>query len=453
MRRIEDPLDNPIVERLFRNLETSTCNFLAVDTVKSILSTKGFRELRESDFWKLEPGDKCYVTKNGSAIFAFVVGMASVENCGVRIISAHTDSPCFKIKPNCEIYGDGGVVSLNVEKYGGGILYTWFDRPLSISGRVMLRGADPMHPLELHVDLDMPVATIPHLAIHFNRAVNEGNPLSVQKDMKPVVGYYSEEEIACFKKNGGVIRSLVAEELKEIYEGLPEDFEAKDILDYELCLYPLEEPSLAGANLEYFQSARIDDLSMAFAGLEAFVDECDNACESTRILALFDNEETGSGTKQGAASPVLRHILERICLSQTENPQALYMALANSFMISADDAHGWHPNYTEKYDPTNHPVLGGGPVVKINANCKYMTDARGAAVFHDLCDKAGVNMQYFVNHADVAGGSTLGNISSSQLDIEGVDVGFAIWAMHSACETAAVSDHLDMIKVFRQFLK
>lgn len=190
---------------------------------------------------------------------------------------------------------------------------------------------------------------------------------------------------------------------------------------------------------------------MAFAGLEAILSECDRECSATRVLAVFDNEETGSGTKQGAHSPVLRHIVERICISMSADPQAQYRALAKSFMISADDAHAWHPNYNDKYDPTNHPVMGNGPVVKINANCKYMTDAEGAAVFRLLCEKAGVNAQYFVNHADVAGGSTLGNISSAQLDVPGVDVGNAIWAMHSAAETAAVSDHLDMIRVMREF--
>ena len=453
MNKTDRISDNHVMERLFRSLEASTCNFLAVDTVKAALDERGFRQLREEDYWEIAPGDKCYVTKNGSAIFAFVAGSEPVDKAGVRIISAHTDSPCFKLKPNCEIYGDGGVVSLNVEKYGGPIMYTWFDRPLSISGRVMLRGSDPLHPVELHVDLAAPVATVPHLAIHFNRAVNEGNPLSVQKDMKPVIGYFPAEKIAEFKTCGGVVRSLVAAWLRENADSLPEGFTPADILDYELSLYPFENPVLVGAGKEYFQSARIDDLSMAFAGLEALLAECDESCAATRILALFDNEETGSGTKQGAASPVLRHIVERLSMTCSSNPQAFHMTLANSFMISADDAHGWHPNYNEKYDPTNHPVLGGGPVVKINANCKYMTDARGAAVFHDLCDRAGVSMQYFVNHADVAGGSTLGNISSAQLDIDGVDVGCAIWAMHSAAETAAVSDHLDMIKVFRQFLK
>lgn len=444
-------MENEIIERLLKYMDASTCNFMAVDTIQDALDAAGFKQIYEEEYWELEPGAKCYVIKNGSAIFPFIVGTSPIEEAGVRIISAHTDSPCFKLKPNCEIYGDGGVVSLNVEKYGGGIMYTWFDRALSISGRVMLRGKNPLMPVCINIDLEEPVASIPHLAIHFNRAVNEGNPLSVQKDMKPVIGYFSTEEIEHYKKHGGVIRCILAETINHTMDDVKID--GTDIYDYELSLYPTDKAQLIGIHKEYFQSARIDDLSMAFAGLEALIAESEHDAAATRILALFDNEETGSGTKQGAHSPVLRHIVERLCLTLSENPQAFCMALANSFMISADDAHGWHPNYNEKYDPTNHPVLGGGPVVKINANCKYMTDAQGAAVFHALCDNAGVNMQYFVNHADVAGGSTLGNISTAQLDIDGVDVGCAIWAMHSAAETASVTDHIDMIKVFREFLK
>ena len=454
MTTIENPMSVPEIDRLFKLMNESTCNFLAVDAMRRLLEEKGFRPLDEGEEWKIEKGGKYYVVKNGSAIFAFVAGTAPLEEAGLRIVAAHSDSPCFKLKPNCEIKGDGGVISLNVEKYGGGIMYTWFDRPLSISGRVMVPGKDALHPRQILVDVRKPVATIPHLAIHFNREVNDGNPLSVQKDMKPVIGYYSSEELLRladenkrFKERPGAIRHIIAETLRN--QG--EDIKPEDIIDYELCLYPAEPVRLIGAHEEYFQSARIDDLSMAFAGLEAILSECDRECSATRVLAVFDNEETGSGTKQGAHSPVLRHIVERICISMSADPQAQYRALAKSFMISADDAHAWHPNYNDKYDPTNHPVLGNGPVVKINANCKYMTDAEGAAVFRLLCEKAGVNAQYFVNHADVAGGSTLGNISSAQLDVPGVDVGNAIWAMHSAAETAAVSDHLDMIRVMREF--
>lgn len=432
-----------MIERLLKRLDRSTCNFLAVDTIVNELEAAGFRSLRQKDKWQISRGGKYYIKKNDSAVFALIAGEGPVSDNGFHIISAHSDSPCFKIKPNAEIYGEGGVVSLNVEKYGGGILYTWFDRPLSISGRVMLKGKDALHPETRLVDLKRPVAVIPHLAIHFNRAVNEGNPLSVQKDMKPVIGYFSREEIDGFKSNGGVVKALVASEL---------GISPTDIIDYELCLYPFEKASLVGMKNEYFQSARIDDLSMAFAGLEAFLGTAASPAQATRVLAVFDNEETGSGTKQGAASPVLRDIMERfVRLLDGDDPQNFYRAIANSFMISADDAHAWHPNYNEKYDPTNHPVIGGGPVVKINANCKYMTDAEGAAVFRTLCAETGVECQYFVNHADVAGGSTLGNISSSQFDLRGVDMGNAIWAMHSARETAGVSDHLDTVKVFSRF--
>lgn len=415
---------------------------MAVAVMERELKNAGFRELRQEEHWDIERGGKYYIKKNDSAVFAFIAGTGNPAAEGFHIVSAHSDSPCFKIKPNAEIYGDGGVVTLNVEKYGGGILYTWFDRPLSISGRVMLRGADALHPETRLVDLRRPVAFIPHLAIHFNRGVNEGNALSVQKDMKPVAGYFSIEELNRFESEGGLVKCLVAE-----YLGI----DADEILEYELCLYPAEKASLTGATEEYFQSARIDDLSMAFAGLEALL-ATEKGASATKVLAVFDNEETGSGTKQGAASPVLRDIMERLTMLLGDGDvQKPYMAIANSFMISADDAHAWHPNYNEKYDPTNHPVIGGGPVVKINANCKYMTDAQGAAVFSELCKEAGVNCQYFVNHADVAGGSTLGNISSSQFDVRGVDVGNAIWAMHSARETAGVSDHLDMVNVFKRF--
>lgn len=428
-----------MTDRLLRQLDASTCNFLAVKTISDTLLKAGFEKLdMASPEWILKPNGRYFLTRNSSALFAFI----TADNADVlptfRIIAAHTDSPCFKIKPNAEIYGDGGIVSLNVEKYGGGILYTWFDRPLSVSGRVMLRGEDALHPREVLVDLRRPVAFIPHLAIHFNRAVNEGNPLSVQKDMLPVIGYFTPEEIAHQKAQGGVVKMMLANHL---------GIRPEDVLEYELNLYPAEPAALAGMNNEYIQSGRIDDLSMCFAGLEAMLASADKPAYYTRVLALFDNEETGSGTKQGAHSPVLTNILMRL----VGGIEALAPAVARSFMISADNAHAWHPNYNSKYDPTNHPVMGGGPVIKINANCKYMTDARGAAVFAELCRASDVPFQYFVNHSDVAGGSTLGNILTSQLDINGVDMGCPLWAMHSARETASVKDQAYTEKVFTHF--
>ena len=434
-----------MIQRLLDWLDNSTCNFLAVKTIIEELRKKGFQEIAQNQEWTIKEGGKYYMVKNGSAVFAFTTGrgLSSFKN-GVRLISAHSDSPCLKLKPNPEIYRDGGVVSLNVEKYGGGILYTWFDRPLSLSGRLSVIGEDPFNPHTLLFDLKRPVAIIPHLAIHFNRNVNEGNPLSVQKDMKPVVGYFDQATIMKAIKSKGVVLDAIAQHC---------GINPEDILDYEISLYPCEKASLCGLENEYLESGRIDDLSMAFAGLEALLNTCDEDIDNIRMLAVFDNEETGSGTRQGAASPVLRDLLERICDKLGGSKEDFHIGVANSFMISADDAHAWHPNYSEKYDPTNHPVIGGGPVIKINANGKYMTDSFGAAVFKQLCDKAGVSYQMFVNHADVAGGSTLGNILTSQLDLNGVDVGAAIWAMHSALETAGVTDYVDFVKVFETYWK
>lgn len=432
-----------MIQRLLKWLDESTCNFLAAKTIIDELKSKGFRELHQNEEWRIEAGEKYFMVKNGSAVFAFTTGngLSSFRN-GSLLVAAHSDSPCFRLKPHPEIYGDGGVVSLNVEKYGGGILNTWFDRPLSLSGRITVKGGDPLHPEERLFDLKRPVAVIPNLAIHFNRQVNDGYAISVQKDMKPVVGYFSPEEIRKAKEGRGFILEAIAREC---------GVKSQDILDYEISLYPCFKAQLSGLNNEYIESGRIDDLSMAFAGLEALLSTCDTPSENFRILAIFDNEETGSGTRQGAASPVLRDMMERICERLGGSKEDFFVGVANSFMVSADDAHAWHPNYNEKYDPTNHPVIGGGPVIKINSNCKYMTDSVGAAIFKELCKKAGVNYQMFVNHSDVAGGSTLGNILTSQLDFKGVDVGSAIWGMHSAVETAGVSDHLDMVKVFETF--
>lgn len=430
-----------LVQGLMNRLDESTCNYMAVRRMRRELDAAGFQEVKLSDPLGFKRGGKYYVVRNDSAIFAFVYGDKEPAETGFRIIAAHSDSPCFKLKPNPEIYGDGGMVSLNVEKYGGGILYTWFDRPLGISGRVALKSDDPLNPEMRLVDFGEPVATIPHLAIHFNREVNEGNKLSVQRDMKPVIGIVNKEEFDKMKARGGVIRCMVAQKL---------GVEPEDILGSELCLYPYNHATLTGVNSDLLQSARIDDLSMAFCGLEALLRSADECVGATRILAIFDNEETGSGTRQGAAAPTLRNLMARIA-GCDHGSEPFFRALEKSFLISADDAHAWHPNYNDKYDPTNHPVIGGGPVVKINANCKYMTDSRGAAVFRALCDEVRVNCQWFVNHADVAGGSTLGNILTSQLDIAGVDVGCAIWAMHSACETASMSDHEAMMAVMYRF--
>ncbi len=426
--------EDKYIKSLIEFMDKSVCNFWAVQTIRETLEQNGFCELNTCNAWDVKPGGKYYVIKNHSAIFAFIVGKGDAAS-GFKIISAHSDSPCFRIKPNPEMLTDGGIMKLNTEVYGGPILYTWFDRPLSIAGRVMMKGKDALHPETRLVRFSRPLLTIPHLAIHFNRAVNEGNPLSKQKDMLPVLGKITDVA----EKNGYVLR-MVANEL---------GVDASEIIDFDLSLYDTTPACLVGEHDEFITSGRLDDLSMAHAAMMALLES--QECEMTRVMAIFDNEETGSGTKQGAASPVLAQILRRIvgCLGGGE--EEYLRAVSASFMVSADNAHAVHPNYPEKHDPTNHPVMGGGPVIKINANCKYMTDADSAAVFKTLCDEAGVPCQYFVNHSDVAGGSTLGNILTSQIDLRGVDMGNALWAMHSVRETASTDDHVYAIKAFMRF--
>ena len=426
---------NNYIESLLQFMDASVCNFLAVDTIKQMLSKNGYVEKRIEQPLQCKPGDKFFVTKNDSAIFAIKIGSRPISETGFKIITAHSDSPCFRIKPHPEMLSGDRLVRLNTEVYGGPILYTWFDRPLSLAGRVILRGKSALKPVTRLLKIDEPILMIPHLAIHFNRSVNEGNALSKQKDMLPILTRISESLSA-----NGLLVNYIAKSLNVAVD---------DILDFDMFLYNTQPATLTGLNKEFVMSGRLDDLSMAHAAITAIIEATDD--DATCISAIFDNEETGSGTKQGAHSPVLSNLLRRIAECQGVNYDGFCQAVGRSFMISADNAHAFHPNYAEKYDPTNHPALGGGPVIKINANCKYMTDAHSAAIFKSLCNEAGAPCQYFVNHSDVAGGSTLGNIFTGQLDIEGVDVGNPLLAMHSACETGSTDDHINMIRAFKQF--
>lgn len=423
------------IQGLLNFMDASVCNFYAVETLRHILNNAGFTELDRRERWHLDRGGKYYTTVNGTALFAFIIGEGEAAD-GFKIISAHSDSPGFRIKPNAAMVTDGNIVKLNTEVYGGPILYTWFDRPLSVAGRVILRSSDPLRPASHLIRIDRPLMTIPHLAIHFNRQVNDGNPLSRQKDMLPVCAHISDRA-----ESDKTLLRLISDHL---------GVEMDEILDFDLNLYDTTKSCLLGMNDEFISSGRLDDLSMVHAAVSALTASTGKN-RMTRIMAIFDNEETGSGTKQGAASPVLAHICQRITESLGGSHEDYLRAIASSFMVSADNAHGVHPNYPEKHDPTNHPVLGGGPVIKINANCKYMTDADSAAVFRTICEEAGVPVQYFVNHSDAAGGSTLGNILTSQIDLRGVDMGAALWAMHSVRETASTADHLMTIKAFTRF--
>ena len=425
-----------MVKRLLDFLNASPVNFLAVKNIASSLEQAGYRRLDpQMPIGEVKAGDKLYVTKNDSSVYAFHIGSKSLADAGFRMICAHCDSPTFRIKPNAEMTCEGGIVKLNTEVYGGPIMSTWFDRPLTIAGRVIVKGEDALHPKTLLLHVRRPLLQISNLAIHFNRQVNDGVKLSKQKDMLPILGIVTSE-----LERGNMLMNVICEEL---------NIKQEDILDFDLYLADATPACTFGVHDEFLSSGRLDDLSMCFAGLEAMI--ATETTDMTKVLAIFDNEETGSQTKQGAGSPFLSMMLKRIALAQSGSEEAFYQAVERAFMISADNAHAWHPNYSEKYDPTNHPVLGGGPVIKFNAAQKYASDAVSAAVFAEICREAGVPCQRFVNHSDVAGGSTLGNILASSIPVRGVDMGNAILAMHSCRETGSTADHIYCVKAFTKF--
>ena len=427
-----------MVQRLLHFLDASPVNFLAAKNIASELEQAGYRHFDPREALReIKAGDKLYVTKNDSSIYAFHIGHKPMAEAGFKMICAHCDSPTFRIKPNAEMLCEGGIVKLNTEVYGGPIMSTWFDRPLTIAGRVIVRGEDALNPKTLLLHVKRPLLQISNLAIHFNRQVNDGVKLSRQKDMLPILGIVTSE-----LEKGNLLMNVICTEL-----GISQE----EILDFDLYLADATPACTFGVHNEFISSGRLDDLSMCFAGLEAMI--ATETVYATKVLAIFDNEETGSQTKQGAGSPFLSMMLKRIALAQSGSEEAYYQAVERAFMISADNAHAWHPNYSEKYDPTNHPVLGGGPVIKFNAAQKYASDAVSAAVFAEICREAGVPSQRFVNHSDVAGGSTLGNILASSIPVRGVDMGNAILAMHSCRETGSAVDHVFAVKAFTQFFK
>ena len=425
-----------MIQRLLNFLDASPVNFLAAKNICHELEKAGYRQIDPSSpLGEVKAGDKLFVTKNDSSVYAFHIGRAPLADAGFRMICAHCDSPTFRIKPKAEMLCEGGIVKLNTEVYGGPIMSTWFDRPLTIAGRVIVRGEDALHPKTLLLHVKRPLLQISNLAIHFNRQVNDGVQLSRQKDMLPILGIVSNE-----LEMGRLLMNTICEEL---------GIRQIDILDFDLYLADATPACTFGVHNELLSSGRLDDLSMCHAGLEAMT--ATGTTDATKVLAIFDNEETGSQTKQGAGSPFLSMMLKRLVFAQGGTAEGFCQAVERAFMISADNAHAWHPNYSERYDPTNHPVLGGGPVIKFNAAQKYASDAVSAAVFAEICREAGVPCQRFVNHSDVAGGSTLGNILASSIPLRGVDMGNPVLAMHSCRETGSVADHIYTVKAFTQF--
>lgn len=411
----------------------SACH--GVKATQKILNENGFIEIKETDKWDLQPKGKYYVIKNDSALIAFEIGTGDIEETGLRLIGAHTDVPGFRIKPNPQMISEGKYVKLNTEVYGGPILHTWFDRPLSIAGKVSLKGASPLKPETRLVNINKPLLIIPSLAIHMNREVNEGFKINRQVDTLPLLGLINDK-----LEKEDYLMNILAEELQ---------VKKEDILNFELGLYEYEKGMLIGMNEELISSGRFDDLWMVYAGIKALVDSKENV--ATKVMICIDNEEIGSLTAEGANSTLLNNILERIALGLGKDREGYYRALANSIMISADLAHAVHPNLGDKHDPTNRPVLEGGPVLKIAASGSYSTDSFNGAVFAGVCEAACVPFQKFVNRSDVRGGTTIGPVTAANLTIPVIDMGAPVLGMHSIRELASVKDNYYTVKAFTEF--
>lgn len=418
-----------ISQELLDFLKKSPSAFHAVESIKEELVNHEYQELLEGSHWTVVPGGKYFVTRNNSSIIAFHVG-TKLDRYGFNVAASHTDYPTFKIKENAEIEVKGKYTQLNTEGYGGMLCATWFDRPLSIAGRVLVKDGDHFVTRLLNIDRDL--IMIPNMAIHMNRAVNDGYAYNKQIDMLPLFGG-ADTKPGDFKK-------LIADEL---------NVEVKDIYGSDLYLYNRMAPSIWGAHEEFISSQHLDDLQCGFTSLKGFLKGYND--ESINVLACFDNEEVGSQSKQGAGSTFLYDVLKRINKALGKDEEEYYRALASSFMLSADNAHAVHPNHPAKTDVANCVYMNEGIVVKSHAGQKYTSDALSIAVFRGLCERAGVPVQFFANRSDELGGSTLGNIAMSQVSMNSVDIGLPQLAMHSTYETAGIKDTYYMIKVMEEF--
>ena len=407
-------------DNLFEFIKSAPTAYHAVESVKARLDSLGYTELYEGEEWNISESGLHYVIRNGTSIIAF---RANKSARGYMIVSSHSDSPTFRVKITPETVG--AYARLEVEKYGGMIYYSWLDRPLSVAGRVVVRTESGVESRLLNFDRDL--VSIPSLAIHMNRGVNESAKFNPAKDMLPL---YSTD------KDKSAFLASVAAEL---------GVKAEDILSHDLFLYNREEGRLFGKDSELVLCPRLDDLGCVYASLEAFVNA--DGAKATPVLAVFDNEEVGSETKQGAASTFLYDVLSRL----TPDHEGYRIAVENSFMVSADNAHAIHPAYPEMSDPDNAPVLNGGLVIKYNANQKYATDGYSDAIFREICRGAGAKVQSYYNRADLPGGSTLGSISDTKVSVPTVDIGLPQLAMHSASESMGANDLSEMVKALTAF--
>ncbi len=412
----------------------------AAAAIAERLRVAGFIERSPEDAWTVEPGKGYFTVRHDTLVLAFRMGTGDPVDTGFRLVGTHTDSPGFRIKPAPAMKSEGSYLRLNTEVYGGPIHSTWMDRPLSVAGRLLVAADRPLHPGKHLIDFRRPLLVIPNLAIHMNREMNRGVELNPQVDLLPLAGMLTEGGNAEAR-----FRAALAAEA-----GL----QPGEIVDFDLCVYDPSPGCLLGLDEELLSAPRLDNLEAVHAGLTALLNA--EAGEATQVLVCFDHEEVGSATRQGADSPILAESLRRIAAAaggRGVGDDSFSRVTARSFLFSVDAAHAVHPNRSEKHDPTNRPVLNGGPVLKRSARQSYITDGESAAVFRSLCDIAGVPFQQFLNRSDERGGSTIGALSSTQLPVRGADIGIPLLAMHSVRETCGMRDHASMIRLLEAFYR
>ena len=412
-------------------IEMSPTPFHAVEQMTGILECSGFQRLFESDAWSLEKGQGYYVTRNDSSIIAFKLGKQELVDTGIRMVGAHTDSPCLKVKPQPEI-ANNGYFQLGVEVYGGALLNPWFDRDLSLAGRVnYLDEEDEIN--QVLVNFENPIAVIPSLAIHLDREANKERSVNPQTDIPPVLLKLPNEDKPDLKS---IILQLMKQQIK--------DCDAVEVLDYELSFYDVQPPAIVGLHQDFIASARLDNLLSCYTGLMGITEAGDDA---TSLLVCNDHEEVGSASSSGAQGPFLKSVLERM----VGTGEQLSRIIDRSMFISSDNAHGVHPNYADRHDENHGPVINQGPVIKINANQRYASNSETAAIFRHLCKRADVPVQSFVVRSDMACGSTIGPITASEIGVKTLDVGVPTFAMHSIRELAGCWDAYYLYRVLKEY--
>jgi len=418
---------------LLNFIQSSPTAFHATQSIAKELSAAGFEELCDGDEWDLQPGKRYYVKRNESSIIAFVYGKKDLLNTGIRMLGAHTDSPCLKVKPQPEL-NRRGYLQLGVEVYGGALLAPWFDRDLSLAGRVTYKTSDNKVASKL-IDFKQAVVSIPSLAIHLDREVNNARTINSQRDIIPVLLQLAPEQTLAPN-----FKSILLAQLKQQYPLL----DATHVLDFEISLYDTQPPAFVGLQQDFIAAARIDNLLSCFVGLRSIL-QADEGVSS--LLICTDHEEVGSVSCCGAKGPMLQQFLERL-IPDTETR---IRVIERSLLISADNAHGIHPNFSDRHDENHGPLLNRGPVIKINANQRYATTSETSGFFHWLCEQNEVPVQVFVARTDMGCGSTIGPIVSSEVGVKTIDVGVPTFAMHSIREMAGVADAYYLYQVATAF--